>query len=80
MGPQIAAPHVQGLWQAMDKDGELFASLWHKFSKICEVKMTEGILVGVKLKQLFEDHDYSTILNATERRAWEAIKKTVETF
>ena len=37
--------------------------------------MTEGILVSVTLKQLFEDNDYSTKLNATERRAWEAIEK-----
>jgi hypothetical protein len=32
-----------------------------------EVKMTEGILVGAQIKQLFEDKDYSRILNATER-------------
>ena len=80
MVPQIDAHHVQGLWQAMDKEGEMFDLLWHKFSKMCEVKMREGILVSVKLKQLLEDHDYSRKLNATERRAWEAIEKAVETF
>jgi hypothetical protein len=31
-----------------------------------EVKITEEILVGAQTKQLIEDKEYSTILNATE--------------
>jgi hypothetical protein len=31
-----------------------------------EVKITEGILVGAQTEQLYEDQEYSTILNATE--------------
>jgi hypothetical protein len=34
--------------------------------------MKEGIFVGPEIKQLFEDHDLSTKLNAAERTAWEA--------
>ena len=33
--------------------------------------MTEEILVGTQIKQLFEDNDYSTKLNATDWRIWQ---------
>jgi hypothetical protein len=34
--------------------------------------MKEGIFIGPQIKQLFEDHNFSTKLNATDRRTWEA--------
>jgi hypothetical protein len=34
--------------------------------------MKDEIFVGPQIKQLYEDQDSSTKLNATERRAWEA--------
>jgi hypothetical protein len=54
----------------MDKESKVFAYLRQKFSKISEAKMKEGIFIGSQIKQLFEDHDFSTELNSTERRAW----------
>jgi len=36
--------------------------------------MKEGIFVGPKIKQLFEDHDFSTKFNAKERRHWKALE------
>jgi hypothetical protein len=36
--------------------------------------MKEGIFVGPQIKQLFKDHDSSTKLNATDRRAWKAFE------
>jgi hypothetical protein len=36
--------------------------------------MKEGIFVGPQIKQLFEDRNVSTELNATDRRAWEAFE------
>jgi hypothetical protein len=36
--------------------------------------MKEGIFIGHQIKQLFEDQDFSTKLNATDRRAWEAFE------
>ena len=42
--------------------------------------MKEGIVVGLQIKQLFEDHDFSTKLNATERRGWEAFENVCSTF
>jgi hypothetical protein len=36
--------------------------------------MKEGIFVGPQIKQPFGDHNISTKLNATDRRAWEAFE------
>ena len=56
----------------VDKESEGFAYLRQKFPKISEAKMKEGIFADPHIKELFEDHDFSIKLNATERRAWEA--------
>jgi hypothetical protein len=57
-----------------------FACLWQKFPNTCEAKLKEGIFVYAQIKQLFEDHDYSTKLNATERRDWEAFGNVFRNF
>jgi hypothetical protein len=54
----------------MDKKREGFPYLRTKLPKISEAKMKEGIFVGPQIKQLFKDHDFSTELNATERRTY----------
>jgi hypothetical protein len=38
------------------------------------------IFFGPRNKQLFEDHDFNTELNATEGRAWEILKKVCRNF
>jgi hypothetical protein len=38
------------------------------------------IFVGPQIEQLFEGYDFSTKLNATERRAWEAFEKVCRAF
>jgi hypothetical protein len=55
---------------AMGKESEEFAYLMQKFPKINEAKTKEGIFVCPQITQLFEDHDFSTKLNSTQRRAW----------
>jgi hypothetical protein len=42
--------------------------------------MKEGIFFGPQMKQVFKGHDFSTKLNATERRAWEAFENVCRTF
>jgi hypothetical protein len=56
----------------MDKESEGFAYFRQTFSKLSEDKMKGGIFVGPQVTQLFEDQDFSTKLNYTERRAWKA--------
>jgi hypothetical protein len=45
-----------------------------------EAKKREGIFVGPQFAQLFEDHDFSTKLNSTERRAWKAFENICRNF
>jgi hypothetical protein len=71
---------IKIILEAMDKESKEFAYLWQKFPKISEAKKKEGIFVGPQIKQLLEDHDFSTKLNATERRAWEAFKNICRNF
>jgi hypothetical protein len=42
--------------------------------------MKEGIFVGPQITQLFEDQDFSTKLNDTEKRAWKAFKNECRNF
>jgi hypothetical protein len=42
--------------------------------------MKEGIFIGPWIKQLLEDYNFSTKLNATERRAWNALENVWRTF
>ena len=64
----------------VDKESEGFAYLRQKFPKISEAKMKKGIFIGPQIKQLFEDHDFSTKLNATERRACEAFENVCRNY
>jgi hypothetical protein len=54
----------------MAKERGEFAYLRKKIPKISEAKR-KGVFVGPQVKQLLKDHDFSTKLNDTERRAWE---------
>jgi hypothetical protein len=38
--------------------------------------MKEGVFDGPRIKQLLEDHDISTKLNTTDRRACEAFENS----
>jgi hypothetical protein len=64
----------------MYEEREEFSYLRKKIPKISEAEMKDGIFVGPQIKQLFEDHDFSTKLKATERRAWEASENVCGTF
>jgi hypothetical protein len=42
--------------------------------------MKERTFVGPKITQLFEDQNFRTKLNATERRAWKAFENVCRKF
>ena len=42
--------------------------------------MKEGIFVGPQITQLFEDQDFSTKLNYTDKRAWMAFENVCRNF
>ena len=42
--------------------------------------MTEGTSYGPQIKQPFEDQNFSTEVNSTERRAWKAFENVCRNF
>jgi hypothetical protein len=56
----------------MCKGSKGSSHLRQTFPKISADKKKEGIFVGPQIKQLFEDQDFGTKLNSTERRAWKS--------
>ena len=64
----------------MDKQREVFVCLWQKCPKISQAKRKEGILVGPQITKQFDDQDFSTKLNSTERRDWKAFEKVRRKF
>jgi len=68
----------QKLPRVRPKRGKEFSSV-HKLHN-CEAKKREGIFVGPQIAQLFEDHDFSTKLNSTESRAWNAFENICRNF
>jgi hypothetical protein len=59
---------IKILVKVMNKEIKEFAYLKQKFHKTSKVKMKEGIFVGPQINKLIEENDFSTKLNATERR------------
>jgi hypothetical protein len=51
-----------------------------KISKIRDAKSKEGIFVGPRITQLFEDKDFITKLNSTERIAWKVFHDFFRNF
>jgi len=62
--------------KAVNKESKGFPCLRQRFPKISEAKINEGIFVGPRIKQLFEDQDFSTELHSTERRTWKMSAET----
>jgi hypothetical protein len=64
----------------VDKESEGVGYLRQKFPRVSEAKKKEGIFVGPQIAQLFEDHDFYTELNSTERRAWKTSENVCRNF
>jgi len=64
----------------MVKESEGLVYLRQTFPKISEAKKKEGISVGPQNTKLFEDQDFSTKLNYTERRTWNAYENVRRNF
>jgi hypothetical protein len=55
--------------KAMNKEGEEFIYLRQEFPRISEVKIKEGIFVGVQVKHPFQDHYFRNQLHSAEKKA-----------
>jgi hypothetical protein len=66
--------------EVMNKESEGFAYVRQKFPKISQAKIKEGIFTSPQITQLFKDQNFSTKLNSTERRDWEAFVNICRNF
>ena len=66
--------------RALAGDGQSFFCLRQKFPNIYEAKLREGISVDAQIKQLYEEQNYNTKLNATECRDWENFGNVCRNF
>ena len=64
----------------MNKEGEGFVYLRHKFPRTSEAKIKEGIFVGPQVKQPFQDPDFRNQFISAERNAWEAFENACSNF
>jgi len=66
--------------KAVDKVGQGFGYLRQKFPNVCDAKLKKCIFIHPQMKQLFEDQDFSTKLNSTQRRAWKSSENACRNF
>jgi CRISPR/Cas system-associated protein Csx1 len=66
--------------KAMDQESEEFSCLRQNLSTANATTRKEVIIVVPQITQQFADHDFSTKLNSTERRAWKASENICRNF
>ena len=77
--------HVKfGLMKAfvktMDHNGSGFQYLSEKFPNISDAKISAGIFVGPKIRELMKDDIFTSKLATVELQAWNAFKNAVNNF
>lgn len=57
----IKLGYLKQFVEEMNKDGEGFEYVLHKFTRMGKVKINEGIFVRPPIKQLFQDPTFKTL-------------------
>jgi hypothetical protein len=65
---------VKHFVKAMDQNGNVFLYLKHKFLRINESKIKEGILVSPQIKEIMRQCAFKKTLSEAEGAAWRAFK------
>ena len=66
--------------KALDVEGAARRLLKDIFPRLSAAKIKEGVFVGPDTRKLMQNEQFKEALNPTERRAWEALVKTVQNF
>ncbi|XP_044586080.1 uncharacterized protein LOC123266115 [Cotesia glomerata] len=66
--------------KALDPSSKAFEYLRGFFPKLSEAKVKGGIFVGPQIKQIMKSDDFTKLLNAREKPAWESFKAVVDGF
>jgi hypothetical protein len=54
--------------------------LKHKFSRLSDAKIKEGIFVGPQIRELIKDKQFERQLNEVGKAAWQAFKYVMKSF
>jgi hypothetical protein len=64
----------------MDENGSGFMYLEHKFPRLSDAKMKEGIFVGPHIRELIKGEQFEEQLNEVGKAAWQAFKNVMTSF
>ena len=66
--------------KAIDKDGTCFQYVRHKFPKISDAKLKEGIFIGPQIRTLLKDENFVNTMTKDQISAWVIFKEVVGNF
>jgi len=66
--------------KGMDKTGRGFECMRDKSPNVSDVKISEGIFIRPKIRELMQDKQFDEDLNETERNAWLLFKRIFKDF
>jgi len=61
-------------FRALERDGQALAYMRNKFPKFSEIKVKEGIFVGLEMWEVVKDREFNSNLSDTENAVWNAFK------
>ncbi|KYN15220.1 hypothetical protein ALC57_12553 [Trachymyrmex cornetzi] len=66
--------------KALNKERDCFKYLVHKFPKLSDAKVKEGIFEGPQIRSLIKDKTFEKTMTIDEKNAWVAFKKVIDGF
>jgi hypothetical protein len=66
--------------KALKKEGDYLKYISKKFTALTEAKLKEGIFTGPDIRKLLFDAIYESMMNATEKAAWQVFRDVVAKF
>lgn len=66
--------------KALDKSGACYAYIAQKMPTLSDAKLEAGIFDGPKIRQLFNDINFTDHMTKTERDAWTSFKNVCQNF
>jgi hypothetical protein len=71
---------MKSFFKAVDKSGAGFMYLKHKFPRLSDAKIKEGIFVGPQIRELIKYEQFEEQLSEVGKSAWQAVKNITKSF
>ena len=66
--------------KALDKQSACFLYIAHKFPKLSNEKVKEGIFVGPQIWRLINDEQFQSMMTDVEKKTWLSFRQVVSKF